>query len=265
MKAPGFSSARAKPFKEGPLTTVASVMVARSFMSPALTETVAAAAILSRMSLNDVGFGVSQSQLDHAGAAEVVCSLTLFQMTKSPNDGPEEISTEATGAEVLDAAALAFADFFRLFFVFFSFNESVIISSISLKACMWNSSINNCFLLVLSSVLPLEFPVKTLGLKPGEGFHARCTQKLLGTGLRAKVAVVKEESVFAAATSTAAAANLTFVESWEIPEESSFSQELKCWVDYPMFDLEKFIKGGFCAGKPLAFAGSQNAAWVFNL
>lgn len=48
MNEPGFSTARARPFKEGPLTTVASVMVARSLTSPALTETVAAAAILSR-------------------------------------------------------------------------------------------------------------------------------------------------------------------------------------------------------------------------
>lgn len=47
MKKPGFSTARAKPFKLGPLTTVASVMEARSLMSPALTPTVAAAAALS--------------------------------------------------------------------------------------------------------------------------------------------------------------------------------------------------------------------------
>ena len=55
MKKPGFSTARAKPFKLGPLTMVASVMEARSLMSPALTATVAAAAALSvsYLALND--------------------------------------------------------------------------------------------------------------------------------------------------------------------------------------------------------------------
>lgn len=36
MKEPGFSRARERPFKLGPATTVASVMVARSLRSPAL-------------------------------------------------------------------------------------------------------------------------------------------------------------------------------------------------------------------------------------
>ena len=44
MKKPGFSTAKAKPFKLGPLTTVASVSEARSLTSPALKATVAAAA-----------------------------------------------------------------------------------------------------------------------------------------------------------------------------------------------------------------------------
>ena len=43
MKKPGFSSARAKPFKLGPLTTVASVMEALSLTSPALRARVAVA------------------------------------------------------------------------------------------------------------------------------------------------------------------------------------------------------------------------------
>ena len=43
MKEPGFSTARAKPSRLGPLTMVASVMEARSLTSPALTENVAAA------------------------------------------------------------------------------------------------------------------------------------------------------------------------------------------------------------------------------
>ena len=47
MKKPGFSTARARPFKLGPLTTVASVKEARSLTSPALTTTVAAALLLS--------------------------------------------------------------------------------------------------------------------------------------------------------------------------------------------------------------------------
>ena len=36
MKKPGFSTARERPFKVGPATRVASVMVARSLRSPAL-------------------------------------------------------------------------------------------------------------------------------------------------------------------------------------------------------------------------------------
>lgn len=44
MKKPGFSTAKAKPFKLGPLTTVASVSEARSLTSPALKAIVAAAA-----------------------------------------------------------------------------------------------------------------------------------------------------------------------------------------------------------------------------
>lgn len=47
MNNPGFSTARANPFKLGPLTTVASVMEARSLRSPALNATVALAAALS--------------------------------------------------------------------------------------------------------------------------------------------------------------------------------------------------------------------------
>lgn len=43
MKKPGFSTARAKPFKLGPLTMVASVMDARSLTFPAVTATTAAA------------------------------------------------------------------------------------------------------------------------------------------------------------------------------------------------------------------------------
>lgn len=55
MKKPGFSTAKARPFKLGPLTTVASVREARSLKSPALTDTVAAAAALSGsyLALND--------------------------------------------------------------------------------------------------------------------------------------------------------------------------------------------------------------------
>lgn len=55
MKKPGFSRAKAKPFKQGPLTTVASVMEARSLKSPALKATVVAAAALSGsyLALND--------------------------------------------------------------------------------------------------------------------------------------------------------------------------------------------------------------------
>lgn len=44
MKKPGFSTARAKPFKLGPLTTVASVKEARSLTSPALKAKEAAVA-----------------------------------------------------------------------------------------------------------------------------------------------------------------------------------------------------------------------------
>lgn len=44
MKKPGFSTAKAKPFKLGPLTTVASVKEARSLKSPALKTKEAAAA-----------------------------------------------------------------------------------------------------------------------------------------------------------------------------------------------------------------------------
>jgi hypothetical protein len=44
MKNPGFSTARAKPVKLGPLTTVASVKEARSLTSPALKTKEAAAA-----------------------------------------------------------------------------------------------------------------------------------------------------------------------------------------------------------------------------
>lgn len=47
MKKPGFSTARAKPFKLGPFTTVASVKEALSLTSPALKATVAAATPLS--------------------------------------------------------------------------------------------------------------------------------------------------------------------------------------------------------------------------
>lgn len=47
MKKPGFSRAKDKPFKLGPLMTVASVMEARSLNSPASAVTVAAAAALS--------------------------------------------------------------------------------------------------------------------------------------------------------------------------------------------------------------------------
>lgn len=43
MKEPGFSTARTRPVKLGPLMKVASVMEARSLTSPALTATVAAA------------------------------------------------------------------------------------------------------------------------------------------------------------------------------------------------------------------------------
>ena len=39
MKKPGFSTARERPFKVGPGTKVASVMVARSLISPALKAT----------------------------------------------------------------------------------------------------------------------------------------------------------------------------------------------------------------------------------
>lgn len=45
MKEPGFSRERARPFKVGPLTKVASVMDALSFTSPALTVKVAAAVL----------------------------------------------------------------------------------------------------------------------------------------------------------------------------------------------------------------------------
>lgn len=47
MKKPGFSTAKTKPFKLGPLTTVASVIEARSLISPALRARVAAALLLS--------------------------------------------------------------------------------------------------------------------------------------------------------------------------------------------------------------------------
>lgn len=44
VKDPGLSTARAKPFKQGPLTRVASVMEARSLTSPALKARVMAEA-----------------------------------------------------------------------------------------------------------------------------------------------------------------------------------------------------------------------------
>jgi len=47
MKKPGFSTARDKPFKLGPLTKVASVTEARSLTSPVLKATVAAPVLLS--------------------------------------------------------------------------------------------------------------------------------------------------------------------------------------------------------------------------
>lgn len=47
VKDPGFSTARAKPFKQGPLTTVASVMEARSLTSPALKARVTAEAAVA--------------------------------------------------------------------------------------------------------------------------------------------------------------------------------------------------------------------------
>lgn len=47
MKKPGLSRERARPFKEGPLMKVASVMEARSLTFPALTEKVAPAEFLS--------------------------------------------------------------------------------------------------------------------------------------------------------------------------------------------------------------------------
>ena len=47
MKKPGFSTARERPFKLGPLMIVASVMDARSLTSPALTAKVEAAPLLS--------------------------------------------------------------------------------------------------------------------------------------------------------------------------------------------------------------------------
>lgn len=57
VKNPGFSTARAKPFKQGPLTTVASVMEARSLTSPALkarvTAEVAVALSASYFALKD--------------------------------------------------------------------------------------------------------------------------------------------------------------------------------------------------------------------
>lgn len=56
MKKPGFSRAKARPFRLGPWTTVASVMAARSLKSPALKETVEAAAAAlsgSYLALND--------------------------------------------------------------------------------------------------------------------------------------------------------------------------------------------------------------------
>lgn len=47
MKKPGFSTARERPFKLGPLMIVASVIEARSLTSPALTAKVEAAPLLS--------------------------------------------------------------------------------------------------------------------------------------------------------------------------------------------------------------------------
>lgn len=47
MKKPGFSIERARPFREGPFTTVASVMEARSLTLLAATATVAPAEFLS--------------------------------------------------------------------------------------------------------------------------------------------------------------------------------------------------------------------------
>lgn len=47
MNTPGFSTPRTKPFKPGPLTTVASVSEARSLTSLAKTATFAAAPLLS--------------------------------------------------------------------------------------------------------------------------------------------------------------------------------------------------------------------------
>lgn len=60
IKKPGFSTAKAKPFKQGPLTMVASVMEARSLKSPALAVTVAKTAALSGsyLALNDAFISV---------------------------------------------------------------------------------------------------------------------------------------------------------------------------------------------------------------
>lgn len=66
MKKPGFSTARAKPFKLGPLTTVASVSEARSLTSPALKAIVAAAAGLLLLS-TILGFR-TRSKLSHGDA-----------------------------------------------------------------------------------------------------------------------------------------------------------------------------------------------------
>lgn len=47
MKEPGFSTARERPFKVGPATRVASVIVARSLISPALTANEPTPVVLS--------------------------------------------------------------------------------------------------------------------------------------------------------------------------------------------------------------------------
>lgn len=74
MKKPGFSSERARPLKEGPLTKVASVMEARSLKSPVGIAMVEVAAV--------VDLSVSYSYLPFKDAfiafIFVVHSLTLF-------------------------------------------------------------------------------------------------------------------------------------------------------------------------------------------
>lgn len=47
VKDPGLSTAKARPFKQGPLTRVASVMEARSLTSPALKTRVTAEAAVA--------------------------------------------------------------------------------------------------------------------------------------------------------------------------------------------------------------------------